>query len=222
MGLWQKMVNWGREKKDQAEAAIGDDIRDGKFAIVDAKKEETEFARAVAKLNSDTKLLRRKEEDLRQEQKKFSGMAKRAAAAEDEEAVVQLAGEEMRVKNQADELARQIQKNDQQRAAMQKDLNKIRNRIAAAEQNFSILEARKKGAEARKNLAKARAGLSEGKGLSALDDLERAVDQDECEAEALEEMSGGSTSDLEDKYGGGNVDAEDLAAKYMTAAAKKK
>ena len=68
--------------------------------------------------------------------------------------------------------------------------------------------------------------MSDGTGLSALDDFQKQVEQDEAEAEAYEELVGEESHNmdaaLEDKYNTSNADLDDDVAKMMAAAKKKK
>ena len=220
MGLWQKIKNIGREKASQAEDALTDHVRDGKFAIVDAKKERDEFRGTISKLSASIKRLELQQGDAKAEVKKWSGFAAKAAEAGNETDLEECATKELQFKAQADELGKQITKNTDSKNALKKQLDKISSQIARAEQNFTVLAARKQGAEARTNLAKASAGMSNGKGLAALDDLENAVREEECEAEAIEELTTPDSADMEDKYGGASDDASALMDKYRKKAAK--
>jgi len=220
MGLWQKIRNIGREKKDQAEAALTDHVRDGKFAIVDAKKERDNFRSTISRLSASIKRLELQRDDAKAEVKKWSGFASKAAESGNEADLEECATKEIQFKAQADELTSQINKNTESKNALKKQLDKISAKIARAEQNFTVLAARKQGAEARTNLAKASVGMSNGKGLSALDELEDAVRQEECEAEAIEELTTPDSANMEDKYGGAPADASALMDKYRKKAVK--
>ena len=78
------------------------------------------------------------------------------------------------------------------------------------------------GAKIRTELAKASSEFNAGKSpLSALDDLERSVEEKESEAEAWEEMVGaehsGSADDLAAKYDTPASALDDEVAKLMAA-----
>jgi len=107
------------------------------------------------------------------------------------------------MKNRSVELESQIKRDAALFDQLTSKLQEHRSKIARAEQNISSLAARHRSAKIRKEMAAAAQGIDEGKGLSALDALEKAVDTDEAQAEALEELAGvGDSTSIEKDYGG--------------------
>jgi phage shock protein A len=217
--LFKAIGNMFREKRDQAANALADPIRDGKFAIEDSKKQIREYTTQVAKLKAETIKMKADHKDALSEKKKYENIAKKAGEAGNESDVRTAVEQIQKWTNRANELKGQIAKNETVETNLRKQLDAARTKVSRAEQNHQTLAARKKGAEIRKSLAQASAEFAEGQGgLAALDDLEDAVRQEEAEAEAFEDMSAASVeTDLSEKYGSGNADADDMVAKFMSA-----
>ena len=89
--------------------------------------------------------------------------------------------------------------------------------ISLAEQNLQTLSARQKAADIRTKLASATAGIDNASGgLAALDDLERAVNKSEAQAEATEELSASGGEALESKYAvAASSTTSDLVNEYL-------
>lgn len=205
--LWKAIMNTWRKKRDDAAKALGDPVRDGKFAIEDAKKQESQFRSEVANLIAATKELERDQASATTQEQKWDRIARAAAAkfkGGDESAKldVEAAAKEVeRFRTRAAELTTQITKNRQVEQNLRTQMENVRTKISRAEQNHATLAARCKAAEIRKGLASAAAKIEEaGGGLGALDDLETAVNRTESEAEAFEELAVTSSSTLSDKY----------------------
>jgi len=218
--LWNALKNTWREKKDEAAEKLADPVRDGKFAIEDAKKQEAEFTRQVAEHIAAIKRMERDRAESEAQMKKYDKLAKTFAKKIEE-------GDDSQMKNleaaaqkveqfkaKMTELKKGIETNEGHRRKLESDLNQVRNRIATAEQNYHTLAARQKAAEMKKKLAESKAKLETGMGgLSALDELQNAVDVTETQAEAIEELAGVSDADLE--AAAAEASASDLASKYL-------
>jgi len=216
--LFKAIGNVFRQKRDDAAKALADPVRDGKFAIEDSKKQIREYTTQVAKLKAETIKQKTNHKDALAEKSKYTNIAKKAGEAGNEEDVKMAVEQIQKWTNRSSELKTQITKNEQVEKNLRAQLDSARTKVARAEQNHLTLAARKKGAEIRMSLAKASSQFAEGQGgLSALDDLEESVRNEEAEAEAFEEMAApGGETELADKYGGsGGADADDMVAKFM-------
>lgn len=215
--LFKAIGNMFREKRDNAAKALADPVRDGKFAIEDAKKQIREYTTQVAKLRAETIKQKANHKDTLAEKKKYTNIAEQAGKAGNEDDVKLAVEQIQKWTNRAKELKDQIDRNEKVEANLRTQLDAARTKVSRAEQNHTTLAARKKGAEIRMSLAKASSQFAEGQGgLSALDDLEESVRNEEAEAEAFEEMAApGIETDLADRYGSGGADSEDMVAKFM-------
>lgn len=222
--LMKSLTNMIRKKKDDIAGAMTDPVTDGKFAIEDSEKKIAEFTEKIAKLIAETRRLKKDMEAADEEIAKYMTIARRAAEKEQEEDVRQA----VLMKNKADDrkttLEAEMVKNEQLTERLRGQLNQARVKVADAKCNLSRLSARMEGAEVRKDLAKASTSFTESNSpLASLDDLKKAVEGKESEAEAWEEIAEEEQGDkkLEDKYlneGGAAVDNEVAA---LMASAKK-
>lgn len=217
--LFKAIGNMFREKRDNAAKALADPVRDGKFAIEDAKKQIREYTTQVAKLKAETIKQKANHKDALEERKKYERIAGQAGKAGNEDDVRTAVEAIQKWTSSAAELKSQITRNEGVETNLRKQLDAARTKVSRAEQNHQTLAARKKGAEIRKSLAMASQQFAEGQGgLSALDDLEESVRNEEAEAEAFEEMSApADETNLADKYGGGDEKTDDMMARYMKA-----
>lgn len=215
--LFKAIGNMFREKRDNAAKALADPVRDGKFAIEDAKKQIREYTTQVAKLRAETIKQKANHKDALDEKKKYTNIAEQAGKAGNEADVTLAVEQIQKWTDRSKELKDQIDRNEKVETNLRSQLDAARTKVSRAEQNHQTLAARKKGAEIRKSLAMASSQFAEGQGgLSALDDLEESVRNEEAEAEAFEEMAApGIETDLADKYSSGGVDSEDMVAKFM-------
>ena len=219
--LFGAFKNMFREKRDQAAKALADPVRDGKFAIEDSKKQIREYTTQVAKLRAATIKMEQDHRDALAEKKKYTRIATQAGDAGNKDDVQTAVGKITEWGNRASELKKQIDANATTQKNLQAQLERARTKVNRAEQNHQTLAARKKGAEIRKSLAAASQLFAEGQGgLAALDDLDEAVRNDEAEAQAMEEMSAPADEGLDEKYGSGSGDEDDMVAKFMTGAGK--
>lgn len=215
--FWTMVSNMFREKRDAAAQSLADPIRDGKFAIEDSKKQIREYTSQVARLRAETIMQKQEMADALAEQKKYEAIAKKAGDAGHEEDVVSAVNQIQKWTARVTELKTQIAKSEKVETNLRQQLDIARTKVARAEQNHQTLAARQKGAEIRKSLAMASQQFADGQsGLAALDDLEKAVKQEEAEAEAMEEVAAPAVeTDLSAKYGSSSVDTEDMVAKYL-------
>lgn len=214
--LFKSIGNMFRQKRDDAANALADPVRDGKFAIEDAKKQIREYTTQVAKLRAETIKQKQNLKDATDEKKKFTNIAKKAGEAGNKDDVQTAVGKIQEWTTREKELKEQIARNEKVENNLRSQLDAARTKVSRAEQNHQTLAARSKGAEIRKSLAMASQQFAEGQGgLSALDDLEDSVRNEEAEAEAFEEMAPADDGDLADKYGSGSADEEDMVAKFM-------
>ncbi len=221
--IFKSISNWFRGKKDQAAEALSDPIRDGKFAIEDSEKRVRQFQSKVAKFIAVNKQLEREIDTQQREVDKWMTIAKKAAAAGDEADVTQAIEAKQRAEQVLQEKQKQYQRNEQIIEQLRKQVQTAIAKVAKAKSNYSQLVARHEGAQVRKELADAANDFGSEGPLAELDDLQKAVDQEETEAEALEEMatvSAGPTS-LEEKYNTASSSSVKDEVAILMAQAKK-
>lgn len=218
------IANWFRGKKDKAAEALSDPIRDGKFAIEDSEKRIKEFQTKVAKFMAVQKQLEREISQQEREVEKWSNIAAKAAKAGNREDVVQAVEAKQRAESVLEEKRKQHAKNEEILRQLRHQVQMTIAKIAKAKSNHTQLVARHEGAKVRKELAQASSDFGTGSGpLAELDDLQKAVDAEEAEAEAFEEMAATSAgpATLEDKYGkASSSSVDDEVARLMAQAGK--
>lgn len=203
-GFWKSISNWFRGKKDKAAKALSDPIRDGKFAIEDSETRIKEFQTKVAKFMAVQKQLDREIAKQEKEVDKWDSIARKAAKSGNRDDVAQAISAKQRAKAVLDEKLQQHAKNDGILKQLRNQVQSAMAKIAKARSNHTQLVARHEGAQVRKELAQAASDFGNNSGpLAELDDLQKAVDAEEAEAEAFEEMAAVNTgpASLEDKYG---------------------
>lgn len=217
--LLKGVRNFFRQKKDEAAEALADPVRDAKFDIADSKKQIADFERKVAQLMATNNQIKRKREAAKDDVKKWTGLAQKAAEAGNKSDVTTAVTKKSAADNEAASYAKEIKANEKIIAGLRSQLDRARGKIAKAESNSAQLAARLEGAKVRKELTNASSGFGDGP-LAALDDLEKAVDAAESEAEAYEDLRDDADDDLEEKYGSGDTNVDDEVAKMMAAAGK--
>lgn len=219
--LFKNFKNWFRGQTDKAAEALDDPTRDGKFAIEDAKRQESDFRKDCCNLIAATNEMERDLDDAKAEEQKWDRIAKSAAAkvkSGDESAKEDLnsaAKEVKKFRNRINELTVQITKNETIEQQLKQQIENVQNKIDKAEQNYTTLAARQKAATIRKEIASAAARIESARGgLAELDKLEDAVNKTESMADAYEEMACTSNkTNLEEKYS--SVESEDLVNEYL-------
>ncbi len=224
--LFKAMGNWFREKKDEAAESIADPVRDGKYAIEDSKERIAKFTADIARLVAETKRLERQRDEARQEVEKFDAIARRAAAQANEGDVRQAVTLKAQATARLGDLESEVDKNIKLTDALRGQLDEARNEIANAESNITRLAARKEGAKIRSELAKSSTEFNAGDSpLASLKNLEKAVDKDETEAEAWEDIAKGQAAskgeNLEKKYSASSGAVDDEVARLLDEAKKK-
>jgi len=220
--FWKSIQNTFRQKKDEAAEAMSDPIRDGKFAIEDAKKKLAEINTSIAKYSAEIKKNERQLETETADIKKWTNLAKQAAEAGNEDNVRKCITEKAQAQSRADNLKKQIKSDLVYKNKMKSEWQKKNNEVSQAESNHSQLAVRKQMATARKEFAKGSAGLDSDNCFAEMNKLNDLVVADECEAEALEEMAPTDTlADMEAEYGAAGGGAVDDEVAKMMAAAKK-
>ena len=225
--VFKAVGNWFRAKDEDAAKAIGDPVRDGKFAIEDSKKQIAEFTQKIAKLVASNKRMEREHVDAVAEAGKFQTYAERAAADESADDVRTALEHRTDAEGRVATMESEIENTSQLIAQLRGQLNRSRAKVAGAESNLVRMSARMEGAKVRKELAKASSSFDTGDSpLAALDNLEQEVLTLETEAEAWEELSTDPAAEaqksLEAKYGdAGTSEVDDEVAKLMAAAQRK-
>jgi phage shock protein A len=220
--FWKAVKNTVRKHKDDAAEKLADPVRDGKYAIEDAKKKLAEINGTMAKYSASIKKNERKLDTELADIKKYGNLAKKAAAAGNEENVLKCITEKTQAQARADNLKKQIKTDLVYKNKMKNDWQKKNNEVSQAESNHAQLAVRKQMAEARKEFAKGTQGLDSDSCFAEMNKLNEVVESDECEAEALEEMAPSDTlADMEAEYGAaGDGAVADEVAKMMAAANK--
>ncbi len=216
--LIKGMKNWFRQKKDDAANTLADPVRDGKFAIEDSKKQIAEFRHKVAGLLASNKGTEKRRNEAKEGVKKWTSIAKKAAEAGNKNHVGEAILKKQDIEKEVSTLNKQVKQNETVITTLRKQIDIAQNKIATAASNHSRLTAQLEGARVRKELAKASADFGDGNSpLSALDDLEKVVNTEECEAEALEDISGVNDTSLEDEYNSNSVSVDDEVEKLMAS-----
>ena len=119
----------------------------------------------------------------------------------------------------------EVDKSQKLVAQLREQLNNSKARLSKAKNNLSRLEARSSAAEIRKEFAKAQTDFNSNRdGLAALDDLEKAVNSEEAEAEAFEELAGSTeeakSEDILAKYSQPTSEVDDELAALMASSKK--
>lgn len=220
--LLDAIFNRSRQAQEDAAKKIDvNQVTKGRFAIDDAKKEIAEFDRQIRECRA-TQLDNKKQlENVKGEVSKYDGLlanirskgqgCKNAdgSVKDGMQSVLDQArtdaasiGSKLDAQTKRrDALTSEIVKGDTLYSRLQTQLAAAKDRVAAAEQNIETLAVRQKSAEMRQRFSDAEQGLANSKGLSALGDLEKAVDHEESRAEAAEEMAAvGSTQSVEERY----------------------
>lgn len=205
--------NWFRQKKEVVAKALGDDVRDGKFAIEDAKQANRVFESQIIALKAESAKIQNRITSRKEEIKKWQSIAEAAAKesntakGSDKSIKVNDAKTALMKKQTAEnELKRledDLEKNRKVEGDLERQLNFQRSKISKAESDFASLSARKRGTEIRKQALEAQraSGLSDGTSpFAALDDLSKALEQDEAEITAMEEISGTAQNERLEQY----------------------
>jgi len=221
MSLLKSIANALRGATEAAANQLQDPVRDGKFAIEDAKKQKDAFVSQIASLVAGTKALEKRVANENAEVQKFENIAQRAGAANDADGVREALALKAKNQKEADAFQHEIDQNKALEAKLRAQLDDMNARIENAETDSVRLGVRVESSKLRTEVAKGAAGVSGGDGLAALDELSKAADDSDAQAEAWEEMAKtnahASGSDLSAKYGDGTKGAvsDDDVAKYL-------
>jgi phage shock protein A len=224
MGLMKSLRNFLRGEADKISKKLEDPVRDGNFAIEDAKGDIRKFEANIKDAITHRNRLKAQHAEAAGEAKKYGKLAE-AAASRDEpnmDDVTTLLGKKTAAAQQASMFGKELQNIDASIDQMKAQLNKARTKVSKAEANKGILDARMHAADVRKKMSAAYQSMNEGEGLAALDKLEEQVQTAEAEASAHEELSGDDVDDLEAKYGSDTSEASDEAAALVAKMKKKK
>ena len=225
-GLFKSLSNLFRWKKKGLVKSLADPIRDGYLAIEDAEKMVVNFSGKLAEIMAGNKQLQREQKTAEGNVSKYQAIAEKAAiAAEEDDARLAL---EMKAsaKKLIGTLEEEISRNAIVIAQLKDQLTKANARVSEAKRNMLNLEARYLGAGMRKGIAKTSSDFGSGGPLQSLDDLDKAVNATEAEAEAWEELnheSGKASGDsLAEKYSVKSTEVEDELALLLAKNAKPK
>ena len=201
MGLWTSFKNLFRSGVEKVDDAISDDVRDGKYAIIDSKRQIADFRKKIARFVAANKGVERDLAAALNEVDKWKNIKSAAEARENETDVATANGEIANAQRLAIGLKKQQELNLAAIDKLRDQLDSAERKVDRAESDHAQLAARKEGAEIRKDLAAASSQFGESNSpLSALDDLRDSVETAEDEADAFEELSTTAAQSLEDKY----------------------
>jgi len=223
-GILKAFTNLIRGKSQEMAKKMSDPVRDSKLAIQDSEKMIGDFTARIAKLVAQNRSMIKEQKESESEIAKYHGFAEKAIKSEN----VDDARRSLELKAEAEKrsayLTSEIKRNDTLIKTLRDQLSKARAKVASSKRNIVSLEARHEGTKIRKELAKAASEFNTGDSpLAALDDLEKQVNADECEAEAWEELTqeDKSSQSLQEKYGSGSSSDVDAELAKMMAASKK-
>ncbi|NQZ58330.1 MAG: PspA/IM30 family protein [Lentisphaeraceae bacterium] len=225
-GLFSSMKNFFRGKADDLAKKMADPVRDGKLAIKDSEDQIQKFTTQIARVMAETKRLEKDSAAAEKDIAKWLNIAQNAAASGDEDGARQALERKNTSQQKLDTFKAEFEKSQQLVNRLRQDLNRAKAKVSKAKNNITRLEARSSAANIRKEFAKAQSDFNNNSsGLSALDDLEKAVESDECEAEAYEDLvsdeMSASGSSLEEKYGAPTSEVDDELAALMKGSKKK-
>ncbi len=217
--LLKSIGSWLRGKDNELSKNLSDPVRAGKFAIEDSKKQVKEFTTKISQLIAANKRVQKEIESAMADVIKYQGFAEKAAQSGNEPDCREAIRLKSEAQQQVEFLTQETMKNQQIIDTLRTNLNSARAKISSAERNMISLSARKEGAKVRKELSMASSTFNINDGpLSKLNDLEKAVIEEETEAEAWDELSAETDAgvSLEEKYGTGVSPAvDDEVAKLM-------
>jgi phage shock protein A len=217
MKLFQALKNSFRSASDKAAESITNPVENGRFAIEDSQKQVEKYRSAIALALASNKQLERQAVAAQGTVESSQRIAAAALKANNEPDARQALENKLQAEAKVKSLQSEITKNTAMIDAQRKQLERAESKIAAAKNNQSILAARMEGAKAREGLARATSGLSTGNPLSALDDLQKAVDAAETRAEAYEDMAGVNNVPLEEKYSTANTSVDEEMEKLRAS-----
>lgn len=209
--FFQVVKNWFRERKANAQKAIADPVREGKYAILDSKALIGKFRTEIAQFLASNKGVARSLENAKSDVDKWSRIVESAKSRGDADDVATAEAELSGAKRRAVEFKRQHDANEAAILNLKNQLKDAENKIAQAEGKHTALAARQNGVQIRKALAETSQRFGEsGSPLAALDAFEDEVEAQEFEVEAMEELSVSGSESLATKYmaSSGTVDAD--------------
>lgn len=220
--FWKALKNKFRQQKDAAAEALADPIRDGKYAIEDSKKKLAEIQTSIAKYSAQVKKNQRVLETELADVKKWTNLAKQAADANNADDVRKCVTEKNQAQARAENLKKQIKSDENYLNQMKTQWQARNNKVSEAESNHAQLSVRQQMAVARKEFAKGAQGLDSDSCFAELDKLKSQVEENECEAEAYEDMAPcDDINDMAAKYGSAGDSAVDEEVARIMASVKK-
>jgi len=220
--ILQAVHNWFRAKNQEAAEALSDPVRDGKLAISDSEKQIAEFTSKIAGLIAETKNLERQLNDAKSTVSKYQNVAAAALQAGNENDARDAITLKQKAEQEVNTLQSQWTTNNALVTKLRDQLNTARIKIANAKSNITQLQARSSAAKIRTDLAKATTEFGEKQGgLASLDNLEAAVNKQETQAEAYEELADAASStpgqNLIEKYSAGSSSVDDELARMKAS-----
>ena len=239
MKILEQLAKVFRQTDEDIANSLKDPVRDAAFAIQDSETEINKLTSQLHDLMTNTENLQKQLADAQADVNKYSGYAQRAAQRmaslppDSSEAVQCQADirEAVEAKQRAaalvNTLTTNIAENSKVEQRLQDQIASARSMVANAETNKARLTATLASNQLREKYAAASAqfGSKQGKGLSALNDLQKAVDATDSSAKAWEKLSSqtpvGREKSLEDKYGSTATAVDDEVAQRINSARTK-
>lgn len=216
MGLIKTIKDFFRAKSLKAENALINPVDQSELAISDSEKQIDRFKTAIAHAMSQNNILVKQKDQAEGDVQKYTRIAGLAVKGGSDDDARQALTKKNDAQTLFNNLATQIDQNNVLIASQRKQLDRAGAVIIAAKNNQAILAARLEGAHARKDLAKAGDNLGEGGALSKLGNLQKAVDSEEGEANAFEELNHTNDVPLEEKYDASKFSVEDELARLKS------
>ena len=216
-GIGKKVSNIVRSASANIEESMSDPKRDGKIAIIDAKKKLETFSSQISSLKTATIELENKQKDLNKKITNMGKAAEAAAAAGNEVDVKDALLQKNKFQAQLDSISKQIIANKSLEDKTVEQRRMLQDKIETAENNLEQLVVRDQAAGLRADVAKSAAGLASSDAFGDLDALDKMVAHHEAEAEAIEELAATSntSANLETKYNTQSSDVDDEVAALM-------
>jgi phage shock protein A len=224
MSIIQSFTNMFRAHAEELDKSLADPARDGHFAIIDAEKEIQTFSTQLRDQKAKTIELRKQLEDATADVTKYDGISKKAAQAQDGDAVKSALTKKAAAQAKAESLTGMIHANEAIETAAQHHIDDVTGQINAAKNTEEQSKTRIQMASLRENLASSQANLvGGGNALSKINDLAKAADAAEAKAKATEEMASASPEGQDkalEKYASTAAPIDDEAAALMKQFAK--
>lgn len=204
MGLLKTLSNMMRSKKNELNEALKNPVRDTAIAIQDSEAELEGFQTKIRDLMARNKVVEGERNSKQEAYDKYDRIAVAAVEAGSDDDATSALEAQAAIETELNALSSEFDQNNALIKRLRDQLNQGRAKIRKAKSQQVSLKARQEGAKIREGLANAASTMASDSPLSALDDLEKAVNEAEARAEATEDLVGSEPENqaaaLEDKY----------------------